>query len=380
MDVSGQLHQRRCTLTIQQVGGQRSERRKWVSCFEGVNVLLFLIAVSELDQRLYEDSQVKRFEEAQSLFGQIANSAWFKNSQIILFLNKIDILAQKLPTIDLREHLPDYRGPRSLQHVLAYLGQSMLEQNHSQTSAKFLMTENMLRHKRDDGAGNGVHSLTVTTGAAERAEDALAVIVSAFGDDPAVRYITRRFQEPQRLEYLPHYMRALVKAGGLNGGIFDEIGNWGATAIWMPPGKRVDNPLTLLPAGMLGVLYNIGLKACYRMLYEYGPQADKFKSEALGKRKDYYYLWFIATRPEKQGQHMCAQLIRKQQTLATQQGLPIWLESTTHHSRDIYAHLGFRVVGSFRLGIGHTASNGREQTGGHGVDIYCMLWEPPKQP
>lgn len=28
------------------------------------------------------------------------------------------------------------------------------------------MTENMLRHKRDDGAGNGVHSLTVTTGAA----------------------------------------------------------------------------------------------------------------------------------------------------------------------------------------------------------------------
>lgn len=31
----------------------------------------------------------------------------------------------------------------------------------------------------------------------------------------------------------------------------------------MPPGKRVDNPLTLLPAGMLGVLYNIGLKACY---------------------------------------------------------------------------------------------------------------------
>lgn len=50
MDVSGQLHQRRCTLTIQQVGGQRSERRKWVSCFEGVNVLLFLIAVSELDQ------------------------------------------------------------------------------------------------------------------------------------------------------------------------------------------------------------------------------------------------------------------------------------------------------------------------------------------
>lgn len=29
------------------VGGQRSERKKWIYCFENVNVLLFLVALSE---------------------------------------------------------------------------------------------------------------------------------------------------------------------------------------------------------------------------------------------------------------------------------------------------------------------------------------------
>ena len=39
------------------VGGQRSERKKWIHCFEEVNVLLFLVAISEYDQMLYEDGQ-----------------------------------------------------------------------------------------------------------------------------------------------------------------------------------------------------------------------------------------------------------------------------------------------------------------------------------
>lgn len=36
------------------VGGQRSERRKWIHCFDNVTSLIFLAAVSEYDQVLYE--------------------------------------------------------------------------------------------------------------------------------------------------------------------------------------------------------------------------------------------------------------------------------------------------------------------------------------
>lgn len=37
------------------VGGQRSERKKWIHCFEGVNALMFLVAISGYDQCLAED-------------------------------------------------------------------------------------------------------------------------------------------------------------------------------------------------------------------------------------------------------------------------------------------------------------------------------------
>lgn len=40
------------------VGGQRSERKKWIHCFEGVTALLFLVAISGYDQCLVEDKDV----------------------------------------------------------------------------------------------------------------------------------------------------------------------------------------------------------------------------------------------------------------------------------------------------------------------------------
>jgi hypothetical protein len=39
------------------VGGQRSERKKWIHCFENVNCLLFLVAISGYDQSLLEDRE-----------------------------------------------------------------------------------------------------------------------------------------------------------------------------------------------------------------------------------------------------------------------------------------------------------------------------------
>jgi predicted metalloendopeptidase len=42
------------------VGGQRNERKKWIHCFEGVNSILFVAALSEYDQTLFEDESVNR--------------------------------------------------------------------------------------------------------------------------------------------------------------------------------------------------------------------------------------------------------------------------------------------------------------------------------
>jgi hypothetical protein len=38
------------TRSVYDVGGQRGERRKWISTFEGINDILFVIAISDFDQ------------------------------------------------------------------------------------------------------------------------------------------------------------------------------------------------------------------------------------------------------------------------------------------------------------------------------------------
>lgn len=43
------------------VGGQRSERKKWIHCFENVTAILFVVAISGYDQRLVEDKDAVSF-------------------------------------------------------------------------------------------------------------------------------------------------------------------------------------------------------------------------------------------------------------------------------------------------------------------------------
>jgi hypothetical protein len=59
------------------VGGQRSERKKWIHCFSDVLLLIFLTAVSEYDQMLAEDETTNRMEESLGLFRLILNYQWF---------------------------------------------------------------------------------------------------------------------------------------------------------------------------------------------------------------------------------------------------------------------------------------------------------------
>lgn len=93
------------------VGGQRSERRKWIHCFENVTSIMFLVALSEYDQVLVEAGNENRMEESKALFLTIISYPWFRDSSVILFLNKIDILEEKILTSDLADYFPQYDGP-----------------------------------------------------------------------------------------------------------------------------------------------------------------------------------------------------------------------------------------------------------------------------
>lgn len=78
------------------VGGQRNERKKWIHCFDNVTAIIFVAALSEYDQALFEDASTNRMMEAITLFKEICNNKYFANSSMLLFLNKKDLFAEKV--------------------------------------------------------------------------------------------------------------------------------------------------------------------------------------------------------------------------------------------------------------------------------------------
>ncbi|KAF3915094.1 hypothetical protein ABW21_db0209356 [Orbilia brochopaga] len=115
------------------VGGQRSERKKWIHCFENVTTILFLVAISEYDQLLFEDETVNRMQEALTLFDSICNSRWFIKTSIILFLNKIDRFREKLPVSPMKNYFPDFEGGDDYGQACDYILNRFVSLNQSET-------------------------------------------------------------------------------------------------------------------------------------------------------------------------------------------------------------------------------------------------------
>lgn len=59
---------------------------------------------------LYVVFPQNRMEESMALFQTIINYRWFKKSSIILFLNKIDLLEEKIMFSHLVNYFPKYNG------------------------------------------------------------------------------------------------------------------------------------------------------------------------------------------------------------------------------------------------------------------------------
>ena len=65
------------------VGGQRSERKKWIHCFENVTALVFLVSLSEYDQMLYEDESVVCLHSPRRIPGARLHALNFSSSRIV---------------------------------------------------------------------------------------------------------------------------------------------------------------------------------------------------------------------------------------------------------------------------------------------------------
>uniref|UniRef100_A0A671YFD8 GNAS complex locus n=1 Tax=Sparus aurata TaxID=8175 RepID=A0A671YFD8_SPAAU len=92
------------------VGGQRDERRKWIQCFNDVTAIIFVAASSSYNMVIREDNSTNRLRESLDLFRSIWTNRFLKTISVILFLNKQDVLADKILAgkSKLEDYFPEY--------------------------------------------------------------------------------------------------------------------------------------------------------------------------------------------------------------------------------------------------------------------------------
>lgn len=120
------------TFCMYDVGGQKNERKKWIHCFDNVNAVMFVAALSEYDQSLFEDENENRMVDALQLFKWVCQQNCFDTTSTLLFLNKRDLFEKKITKVAIQSQTPfkDYTGtPHDLDEGIKYFSDKFISQN-----------------------------------------------------------------------------------------------------------------------------------------------------------------------------------------------------------------------------------------------------------
>ncbi len=89
--------------------------------------IIFIAACSEYDQALVEQADMNRMQESIALFEQIITYYWFRDASFILFLNKHDILKDKIQRSPISKYFPQYTGaPGNLEDAEQFILQQYI--------------------------------------------------------------------------------------------------------------------------------------------------------------------------------------------------------------------------------------------------------------
>ncbi|TFK90902.1 G-protein alpha subunit [Polyporus arcularius HHB13444] len=114
---------------IYDVGGSRTQRIAWYPYFDDCDAIIFLAPISCFDERLTEDRRINRLEDSFMLWKAVASSKLLSKTSIVLFLNKCDLLEQKLLNgVRIRDYVHSYGDrPNDIEHATKYFAQHFRE-------------------------------------------------------------------------------------------------------------------------------------------------------------------------------------------------------------------------------------------------------------
>eukprot|EP01084_Bolivina_argentea_P035104 65115_1 len=106
------------------VGGQKSERKKWITCFHDVRAVVFVVGLSSYNEFMFENDHKNYMVDAMELFDKTIHHKMFVDTPIILFLNKNDLFMNRMNRITITDcpAFDDYASdPQDYEQVTAYI-------------------------------------------------------------------------------------------------------------------------------------------------------------------------------------------------------------------------------------------------------------------
>ncbi|KAF2241013.1 hypothetical protein BU26DRAFT_525547 [Trematosphaeria pertusa] len=204
-------------------------------------------------------------------------------------------------------------------------------------------------------------------------KEAAACLAEAFAEDDVARYFIdvpdrAHWTEEEKWDLHVEILEYVTYAHILKG-LVTTIGDFDAVALWMPPGKNMDDFLTILRSGMWRLNYRLSAEGKRRFFNEFLPLLHDTKHATLGDRDDdSWYLVYIGTKPSGRGKGYARKLIEHVTKQADREGRAVYLESSNEKNPPIYRRFGFEDRRTIHL-----------QRAEKNVQLDIMVREPAAQ-
>jgi len=179
-------------------------------------------------------------------------------------------------------------------------------------------------------------------------KEAALCLAEAFKDDHTTHYFLdtpdSTLTEDQKWDVHLSMMEYITYAHCMKGLVTTIGEGYGAVALWMPPGKNMDDLFTIVRSGMWRLNYKLTSEGRHRLFNEFLPLLGDSKTQVLGARDDdSWYLVYIGTRVSARGKGYARKLIENVTAMADAEGRACYLESSNDVNPIIYGKMGFEI-------------------------------------
>jgi len=121
------------------VGGQKSERRKWLSMFNGATMVIYVCALDAYTRVLEEDGKTNRLKDSIACLKDISSNKHLKSIPFQLFLNKEDIYTDVWNKKKISEVFPECKA-KTKEEGIEWIGKEFEKNFQGQKFLKPLPT------------------------------------------------------------------------------------------------------------------------------------------------------------------------------------------------------------------------------------------------